>query len=48
MKDAYGRDQTGKFGEGRVQSTTVQMFPFLPPISSFGLCTLYFPPDSGF
>lgn len=42
VKEECGRDQTGKFGEGRVKSTTVQMFPFLPPISSFGLCTLFF------
>lgn len=44
MKEECSRDQTGKFGEGRVKSTTVQMFPFLPPISSFGLCTLFFSP----
>lgn len=35
-------DPAGKWGGREVKSITVQMFPFLPPDSSFALCPLLF------
>lgn len=41
-KESAASPKWGSWVGGRVKSVTVQMFPFLPPNSSFVLCTLLF------
>lgn len=41
-KESSGETKWGSWAGGRAKSVTVQVFPFLPPNSSFVLCTLLF------